>query len=59
MGDKKLREAYFDDLKSEVKKLRKMSKEDFQSLIDSKISSVFENAYLGRLNNMFEKSREA
>ena len=59
MGDKKLREAYFDDLKSEVNKLRKMSKEDFQSLIDSKISSVFENAYLGRLNNMFEKSREA
>ena len=36
-----------------------MSKKKFQAKVDECISKVFEDAYLGRLQTMFDKSREA
>ena len=59
MCDKKLRSIYFNNVDSEVKKLKNMKKQKFQVKLDDCIKKVFENAYADRLKTMFDKSREA
>ena len=59
MTDEKLKEKYFVQIADEFSKYKDMSKEDFQSEIDSCITKVFETAYVDRLQTMFDKSKEA
>ncbi len=59
LNDRKLREGYYDSLRSEVNKMRKMNRDEFKKIVDDKIDKVFEGAYIDRLQTMFDKSREA
>ena len=59
MTDEKLKEKYFLEIADEVARLRKMTKKRFQSEIDGCISNVYEQAYIKRLQTMFDKSKEA
>ena len=59
MTDEKLKEKYFVQIADEFSKYKDMSKEEFQSEIDSVITKVFETAYVDRLQTMFDKSKEA
>ena len=54
MTDEKLKEKYFLEIADEVGRLRGMSKKRFQSEVDSCISNVYEQAYLNRLQTMFD-----
>jgi hypothetical protein len=56
--DQKLKDHYFDKLRSEVKKLEN-NKDNFYKLVNQKIQTIFENAYLEKLNKIYEKSVEA
>ena len=59
MTDEKLKQKYFLEIAQEVEKLRKMSQEEFQGEIDQCVQTVFEQAYISRLQKMFDKSKEA
>ena len=59
MTDEKLKEKYFLEIADEVGRLRGMSKKRFQTEVDACISNVYEQAYLNRLQTMFDKSKEA
>ena len=56
--DKKLRKRYHDEIGAELKNLENNPKA-FYDLVNSNVHSIFENAYLKRLNMIYEKSKEA
>ena len=43
----------------EVYKLKEMPRDKFQNTVDDCVMKVFENAYIERLSNMYDKSKEA
>ena len=57
--DTKLRASYFEKVDKEVNKLKEMPREEFQNTVDDCVMKVFEEAYIERLTNMFDKSKEA
>ena len=57
--DTKLRANYFEKVDKEVNKLKEMPRDKFQNTVDDCVMKVFENAYIERLSNMYDKSKEA
>ena len=57
-SDEKLRERYYEEINAEVNKLD-ADKEAFYALVNNKVQSIFEQAYLRRLNTIYERSKEA
>lgn len=58
VSDEKLRDRYYGNIKSEIQKLDE-NPTSFYKLINSQIQELFENAYLEKLNKVYEKSVEA
>lgn len=56
--DKTLRRRYFESLDKEVMQLEQDPKA-FYDLVNKNIHGIFEGAYLERLSNIHEKSKEA
>jgi len=56
--DQKLRKRYFDQINDEVAKIESDPKL-FYDLVNKNVSHVFEQAYLGRLKMIYDKSKEA
>lgn len=58
LRDEKLREKYYNSIIAEVDKLDHNS-EEFYKLVNEKIQTLFEDAYVNRLSYIFDKSKDA
>ena len=60
MCDTKLQEGYMRKIKKEVAKLKALKPKQFgKNVIDKCVEKSFEKAYIGRLHNMYTKSKQA
>lgn len=57
MSDEKLRDKYYNQVAEELKKYDE--NEHFYRAVNEHVATVFQNAYLERLNNQYEKGKEA
>lgn len=57
MSDSKLREGYFTEAKERIDALEQGP--EFYKLVNRQIQAIFENAYIEKLQTIFEKSQEA
>lgn len=58
MSDKKLRSWYYNSINDELNRVVG-DRKGFCDTVNKNITQIFENAYLERLNNIYEKSKEA
>lgn len=59
LGDDKLREGYFQKAKEHIDQLEYGSPAEFYKLVNANIQKIFEDAYLEKLNTIYQKSVEA
>ena len=59
LNDDKLRDSYFGQVRDHIATLEKSPSQEFYKLVNGKIQEIFENAYLEKLQNIFDRSVEA
>jgi hypothetical protein len=54
-----LRDSYFNQAREHISNLEKSPSQEFYKLVNGKIQEIFENAYLEKLQNVYNRSVEA
>jgi len=54
-----LRDSYFNQAREQISTLEKQPSQEFYKIVNGKIQEIFENAYLEKLQNIYNRSVEA